>query len=251
MLLPGPGLKQIPALFVTMGMKNYLIVGASSGIGRQLALTLASRGSRVYGTYLTHPVEEETEGLSHHRLNVLDDEPDFGFVPETLDGLAYCPGSIRLKPFHRIKPEEFAKDYELQVLGAIRSIQQVLPRLKKSGQASVVLFSTVAVQHGFNFHSMVSASKGALEGLGRALAAELAPGIRVNLVAPSLTDTPLASGLLNSDSKREANAKRHPLQRTGEPADIANMAAFLLSDESAWITGQVMGVDGGISTLKL
>ena len=232
-------------------MKNYLIIGASSGIGRQLALTLAASGHRVFGTYAKNPVDNHQQGLSYHYFDVLDPESTLDFLPDQLHGLAYCPGSIRLKPFHRIKSEEFAQDYELQVLGAIRSIQAALPSLKKAEKASIVLFSTVAVQSGFNFHSIVSASKGALEGLGRALAAELAPGIRVNLVAPSLTDTPLAGGLLSSDAKREANAKRHPLQRTGEASDIANMAAFLLTDQSAWVTGQVFRVDGGLSSVKL
>jgi NAD(P)-dependent dehydrogenase (short-subunit alcohol dehydrogenase family) len=141
-------------------------------------------------------------------------------------------------------------DYSLQVLGAIKTIQAVLPRLKVADRSSIVLFSTVAVQSGFPFHSLVSSSKGAIEGLMRALAAELAPKVRVNCIAPSLTDTPLASRLLSSDEKKEANAMRHPLNKIGEPADIANMAEFLLSNRSAWITGQVMPVDGGISTLK-
>jgi NAD(P)-dependent dehydrogenase (short-subunit alcohol dehydrogenase family) len=114
----------------------------------------------------------------------------------------------------------------------------------------MVLFSTVAVQNGFNFHSQVSASKGAIEGLTRALAAELAPGIRVNAIAPSLTDTPLASSLLNTDAKKESNAERHPLKRIGNPEDIAHMAHLLLSDRSAWVSGQVLHVDGGISTLR-
>ncbi len=232
-------------------MKNYLIIGASSGIGRQLAATLAASGHKVIGTYAKNPVDSIEQGLSYHHFDVLNPKSKLDFLPEQLHGFAYCPGSIRLKPFHRIKSEEFAQDYELQVLGAIRSIQAALPNLKKAEHASIVLFSTVAVQSGFNFHSIVSASKGALEGLGRALAAELAPGIRVNLVAPSLTDTPLAGGLLSNDAKREANAKRHPMQRTGEASDIANMAAFLLTDQSAWITGQVFSVDGGLSSVKL
>lgn len=146
---------------------------------------------------------------------------------------------------------DFQTDYQLQVLGAIQSIQSALPALKKSKQASVVLFSTVAVQQGLPFHSLVSASKGAIEGLTRALAAEFAPKIRVNAIAPSLTDTPLAENLLNSDAKREANAARHPLKRVGEATDIAHMAAFLLSDNASWISGQVLHVDGGISSLRV
>jgi NAD(P)-dependent dehydrogenase (short-subunit alcohol dehydrogenase family) len=142
------------------------------------------------------------------------------------------------------------KRQNLQVVGAVKAIQGILPNLKQAENASVVLFSTVAVQSGFNFHTQVSASKGAIEGLTRALAAELAPGIRVNCIAPSLTDTPLAGKLLNSDEKKEANAQRHPLKRIGTPSDIASMAAFLLSGASSWMTGQVLHVDGGMSSIR-
>ena len=172
-------------------------------------------------------------------------------MPETIDGLVYCPGSITLKPFSRIKPELFINDFQLQVVGAVKVLQAVLPKLKKSDKAAVLFFSTVAVQAGFNFHSLVSTSKGAIEGLTKALAAELAPKIRVNCIAPSLTDTPLAKSLLNSEAKKEANSKRNPLKRIGQAADLANMAAFLLSEKASWITGQIFAVDGGMSTLKL
>jgi Dehydrogenases with different specificities (related to short-chain alcohol dehydrogenases) len=142
------------------------------------------------------------------------------------------------------------EDYKLNVLGAIHTIQQALPYLKKSTNASVLLFSTVAVQTGLSFHSIVSSSKGAIEGLTKALAAELAPTIRVNAIAPSLTDTPLAAGLLNTDEKRTANAVKHPLRRIGNANDIASLAAFLLSEQSSWITGQIIHADGGMSTIK-
>ena len=180
-----------------------------------------------------------------------DEKFDPDYLPNELDGLVYCPGSINLKPFARIKPEEFTEDFNLQVGGAIRVVQAVLPRLKASEAASVVFFSTVAVQSGFNFHTQVSASKGALEGLTRALAAEMAPTIRFNCIAPSLTDTPLASKLLSNEEKKKANAARHPLKKIGNPADIAEMAAFLLSEKSGWITGQIFHVDGGISSLRI
>jgi len=230
-------------------MKNYLIIGASSGIGKSLAELLNKEGQRVFATYFTR-AREDGEAISFHPLNVLDEQADLGFLPEQLHGLVYCPGSIQLRPFSRIKAQSFVDDYELQVVGAVKVIQAALPALKAAGSASIVLFSTVAVQNGFNFHSQISASKGAIEGLSKALAAELAPGIRVNAIAPSLTDTPLASSLLNSDTKRESNADRHPLKRIGNPEDIAHMAHFLLSDRSGWISGQVLPVDGGISTLR-
>ena len=171
-------------------------------------------------------------------------------MPDDLDGLVYCPGSINLKSFDRIKPEDFELDYKLQVTGLIKILQLVLPRLKKSANASVVLFSSVAVQTGFTFHSQVAASKGAIEGLTKALAAEFAPKIRVNCIAPSLTNTPLAASLINNEQKLEANSLRHPLKRIGHTKDIAHMALFLLSDKSSWITAQIMHVDGGISSLK-
>ena len=163
----------------------------------------------------------------------------------------YCPGSIQLRPFGRIKPESFINDFELQVIGAIKVLHYVLPRLKASEHASVVFFSTVAVQTGFNFHSQLAVSKGAIEGLTRALAAEFSPNIRVNAIAPSLTDTPLAGKLLSSDEKKEANAMRHPLKKIGSPKNIADAALFLLTENSSWITGQIMHVDGGISTIKI
>jgi NAD(P)-dependent dehydrogenase (short-subunit alcohol dehydrogenase family) len=230
-------------------MKNYLVIGASSGIGKSLAELLNKEGHRVFGTY-NNTLSEDRENITFHPLNVLDEQADLSFLPDELHGLVYCPGSIQLRPFPRIKAQSFIDDYSLQVVGAVKIIQAALPALKATDLASIVLFSTVAVQNGFNFHSQISASKGAIEGLTKALAAELAPGIRVNAVAPSLTDTPLASSLLNSDAKRESNADRHPLKRIGNPEDVAQMARFLMSEQSGWITGQILHVDGGISTLR-
>ncbi|MFM8738695.1 MAG: SDR family NAD(P)-dependent oxidoreductase [Cytophagales bacterium] len=232
-------------------MQNQVIIGASSGIGRALAQLLANEGHRVYGTF-NKTTENRPEGLTGYaHLNVLDENPDFSFLPDSIDGLAYCPGAVNLKPFARIKPEDFISDYQLQLVGAVKVMQACLPKLKNSNQASVVLFSTVAVQTGFNFHSLVASSKGAVEGLTKALAAEFAPKIRVNCIAPSITNTPLAGTLLNSDEKKEANAQRHPLKKIGQPEDLANLAAFLLSDKSSWITGQVLHADGGMSSLKV
>lgn len=232
-----------------MERKNIVIIGASKGIGLALAQQLAAEGHQVSATYSNTPPSIQHAHIHWHQLDVLVPTPLD--LPEILDGLVYCPGTISLKPFNRFGIADFQTDYQLQVLGAIQSIQSVLPALKKSKQASVVLFSTVAVQQGLPFHSLVSASKGAIEGLTRALAAEFAPKIRVNAIAPSLTDTPLAENLLNSDAKREANAARHPLKRVGEATDIAQMAAFLLSDNASWISGQVLHVDGGISSLRV
>ena len=230
-------------------MKNVLIIGGSSGIGAALAKQLAEAGHQVFSTWCSNQKEPNTNE-EIFRFDVLQDEFDESNIPDAIDALVYCPGSINLRPFSRIKPEDFTRDFELQVNGGIRVLQKVLPQLKKGNDPSVLFFSTVAVQNGFNFHTQVATSKGAVEGLTRSLAAELAPTIRVNAIAPSLTDTPLAEKLLNSEAKRSANADRHPLKKIGKPEDIAAMAAFLISDKAKWITGQIMHVDGGSSTVK-
>ena len=231
-------------------MANYLIIGASSGIGKALAKQLADIGHQVFGTYNKNEIHSEHPLIKYSQLNVLDENSSLDFLPESITGVIYCPGSINLRPFERIKPADFTNDFNLQVVGAIKIIQAVVSKLKNSENASIILFSTVAVQTGLPFHSMVSASKGAIEGLTKALAAEYAPKIRVNCIAPSLTDTPLAASLLNSEQKKEANAERHPLKRVGTTDDIVHMVEFLLSTKASWITGQIIHVDGGISTLK-
>jgi NAD(P)-dependent dehydrogenase (short-subunit alcohol dehydrogenase family) len=232
-------------------MGNYFIVGGSSGIGKSIVQKLTQSGHKVFSTFNKTTTKPESDNVVYHNLDVNSTKNDLSYLPEAIDGFAYCPGSINLLPFARIKPEDFVKDFELQVGGAIRILQQILPRLKKSKQSSILFFSTVAVQTGFNFHSQVAASKGAIEGLTRALAAEFAPVIRVNAIAPSITNTPLASRFLSTEDKQKANADRHPLKRIGTPEDIAGMASFLLAGESQWITGQIITIDGGISTLKI
>ncbi|HUM50326.1 MAG TPA: SDR family oxidoreductase [Chitinophagales bacterium] len=231
-------------------MQNYLIIGGSSGIGQALAMQLSASGKQVIATFNKNIPSVENSTIRFHHLNVLDDDISLDFLPDELAGIVYCPGSINLRPFERIKPADFVADYQLQVIGAIKIIQTVLPKLKKAENASIVLFSTIAVQSGFSFHTQVAASKGAIEGLTKALVAEYAPKIRVNCIAPSLTDTPLAASLLNNEQKKEASAQRHPLKRVGTADDIANMAAFLLSEKASWITGQILHVDGGMSSLK-
>lgn len=231
-------------------MQTYFIIGASSGIGRQLAQRLAEAGHQVYATYHQH-AQDSTERIHYHHLNVLEETIGTDFLPEAIDGLVYCPGSIQLRPFHRIGPESFAGDFSLNVVGAVKVIQAALPRLRNGVNPSIILFSSIAATLGLNFHTQVSTSKAAVEGLARALAAELAPRIRVNCIAPSITDTPLAASLLNTGEKKEASAQRHPLKRVGSTDDIAAMAQFLLSEQSSWMTGQVIHVDGGMSAIKM
>lgn len=215
-----------------------------------MAIQLAESGKQVIVTFNKNEPNVENAHIYFHHLNVLEENLSLDFLPDELTGLVYCPGSINIRLFERIKTADFEADYKLQVIGAIKLIQLALPELKRSENASIVLFSTVAVQTGFPFHTQVAASKGALEGLTKALAAEYAPKIRVYCMAPSLTDTPLAAFLLNNEQKKEANALRHPLKKNGTMEDIANMAAFLLSQKASWITGQILHVDGGMSSLK-
>ncbi|MEO9870717.1 SDR family NAD(P)-dependent oxidoreductase [Ekhidna sp.] len=229
--------------------KHYLIIGGSTGIGLQLVRNLSSEGHEV--TVLSRNEGELTNvtNINHMVYDVTSDElPDLSM--EKLDGFVYCPGSINLKPFHRLKPSDFVDDFQLNVIGGIKVLQHILPALKKAENPSIVFFSTVAVQQGMGFHSSIAASKGAIEGLTKSLAAEFAPKIRVNCIAPSVTDTPLAERLLSTDEKKEASGKRHALNRVGTPEDIAHMASFLLSPKSGWMTGQILGVDGGMSTLR-
>lgn len=231
--------------------RTYVLIGASQGIGLELAKQLTADGHRVIALS-RHPGElADMPGVEYHAFDVLQDEFPAAVLPAEIHGLAYMPGSINLKGFNTIKPEQFRDEFEINCVGAIRCIQASLKTLKQTPGASVLLFSTVAAGVGMPFHAGIAAAKGAVEGLTRALAAELAPQVRVNCIAPSLTNTPLAARLLNTEEKMAAAAARHPMKKAGDPAEIAALGAFLLSPSAAWITGQILHADGGMSTLKV
>ena len=231
--------------------KTILVVGGTSGIGQAVVRDLLDKNATVVMASRQAPEAAVAEQVKHLRLDVMEAEDTLSELPDTLHGLVYTPGSINLKPFTALKPEDFLADFQLNVLGAVRVIKAALKPLRAAQGASVVMYSTVAVQVGLNYHTSVATAKGALEGFGRSLAAELASKkVRVNLIAPSLTDTPLAQNLLATEEKQAASRQRHPLGRYGQPEDIARATLFLLSDDSGWITGQVMHIDGGLSTLR-
>lgn len=226
--------------------KNILIIGGSYGIGLEVAKDLSAK----HNITVASRTNENLSNLDVHyvQFDVLQDHINDADIPDEIHGLVYCPGSINLRPFKGLKPSIFENDFQLNVMGAIRVIQALLPRFKSEG--SIVLYSTVAVKIGMPFHASVATAKGALEGLAKSLAAELAPKIRVNVIAPSITQTPLANRFLNNELKIEKSAQRHPLKRIGKAQDIAYFTSFLLSDHSSWMTGQIIGLDGGISSLN-
>jgi 3-oxoacyl-[acyl-carrier protein] reductase len=214
--------------------QNIVIIGGSHGISETLVRELEGK-AKLFCFSRTQNFDATKDALPLNEL------------PDVIDGVIYAPGSINLRPFHLLKPEDFLADYQLNVMGAVKVLQALYPKLKKSESASVVLFSTVAVQKGMNFHSSIAMAKGAVEGLVRSLAVEWAPKIRVNAIAPSLVNTPLASKLTANSKTLEGVIEKHPLKRIGTSEDIARAALFLLSSDSGWMTGQVMAVDGGLS----
>ena len=228
-------------------MKSIIVIGGSKGIGKALISSLLSSYDNIINISRTEP-EISRDNVTHYACDILtDDLPDI----ESADGLVYCPGSINLKPINRLSIEDFQDDFNINVIGAVKAVQKYLPVLKKGNNPSIVMFSTVAAKLGMPFHASVAASKSAIEGLTKSLGAELAPTVRVNAIAPTVTNTELASKLLRNDSMIEKMNERHPLKKILQPEEVANMAAFLLSDKASSLSGQVFEMDCGIVSFKI
>lgn len=226
-------------------MKTILIIGGSHGIGHALIKGLQDAYTIIN---ISRTAVETSKNVTHYSLDVLSDE-----LPkiDRLDGLVYCPGTINLKPMNRLTQEDFKHDFEVNVLGAVKVIQFYMNALKAGQNASVVLFSTVAVKLGMPFHASIAVAKAGIEALVKTLGAELAPHVRFNGIAPTLTDTKLAEKLLRNDAIREKMNERHPLKTILEASDVANLAEYLLSDKSTKMTGQIIQLDCGIVSFKL
>jgi NAD(P)-dependent dehydrogenase (short-subunit alcohol dehydrogenase family) len=236
---------------------TVIIYGGSGGIGSVTARLLHTRGIQLHlvGRNEQKLAAVATELEASYTTGDVTDGGLFAHVTEeagdAIDGLVYAVGTINLRSLQRLSDADFITDFRVNAMGAALAVQAALPALRKSPlQASVVLFSSVASLQGFRSHASIGMAKGAVNGLTLSLAAELAPKIRVNAIAPSLTRTPLAEGILSSDKMTSAIAALHALPRIGTPEDIAALTAFLLSQEAAWITGQILSVDGGRSTLR-
>ncbi|SNR73458.1 NAD(P)-dependent dehydrogenase, short-chain alcohol dehydrogenase family [Lutibacter agarilyticus] len=226
-------------------MKTIVIIGGSKGIGKAIS-QLELTNNKVINISRSDP-EFYHQNLTHYNCDILIDElPDL----ETIDTLIYCPGSINLKPFNRLNLEDFKNDYEINFLGAVKAIQKYLPLLKESAKPSVLLFSTVASKLGMPFHASIASAKAAVEGLVKSLAAEFSPTIRVNAIAPTVTNTTLASKLLRNDRLKDQMIERHPLKKYLQPEEIAEMASFLISEKAGSMSGQIIEMDCGITTIK-
>ena len=227
-------------------MKKILVIGGSRGIGQQIINELI-KDNLIINFSRNNP-ELNHDNLTHHTIDILtSDLPDI----EDVSTVIYCPGSINLKPIGRLSLEEFREDFEINVIGAIKVIQKYVSSLKKSNNASILLFSTVATKLGMPYHSSVAVSKSAVDGLVKTLGAELAPRVRVNAIAPTITNTDLASKLLRNEKVVESMIERHPLKKILDPEDVAKMAKFLISKDASAISGQTFNLDAGIVSFKI
>ncbi len=227
-------------------MKKTLIIGGSKGIGNAV-LKQQLEQNQVINISRSLP-EINHPNLENHTLDVLaDDLPAI----ETLDYLIYCPGSINLKPISGLSLDDFRKDFEINVLGAVKVIQKYLPALKKGNAPSILLFSTVAAKLGMPYHASVAVAKSGVEGLIKSLGAEFAGSIRINGIAPTITDTTLAANILRNDRMKENMMERHPMKGYLNTEEVADMANFLLSEKAKSISGQIIPMDYGIVTFKI
>lgn len=232
-----------------MQSKNIVVVGGSRGIGRAIVERCSDRGAAVSVFARSEHGVGTLPGVEFIPLDVLEGPPETSLLPETIDGFAFCPGSIHLGPLLSATAEQMRRDFEINTIAAMQCFQAALPGLKRGG-GSALFFSTVAAAQGLSMHTSIAAAKGAVEAMVRTWAAELSPSVRVNCIAPALTDTQLAEKLLSSDARRTAMAAMVPLQRIGTAADMASAAVYLLSPESSWVTGQTLRVDGGMSVIR-
>lgn len=231
-----------------MGNKQWLVVGGNSGIGASIVERLLARDDDVL--CVARHLDGMPSTVKTHRWDVTEQAFPEAFIPEKLDGVVYCPGSIRLKPFAQLRLAEFQEDLMVNTLGAIKALQACHAALSKADHASVVMFSTVAVQTGLKFHASVATAKGALEGLVRSLAAEWAPHISVNAIAPALIETPLSQPLIRDDKRRQGVEQMNPMKRIGQPDTVAGLCEWLLTMSTPFVTGQVFAVDGGMSRVR-
>jgi NAD(P)-dependent dehydrogenase (short-subunit alcohol dehydrogenase family) len=227
-------------------MNKILIIGGSRGIGNAIINSLIDKNEVIN---ISRSIPSIThDNLTHYNCDILVDElPNI----EAIDSVIYCPGSINLKPISRLKLDDFRNDFEINVIGAVKAVQKYLPILKKGSNPSIVLFSTVAAKLGMPFHASVAAAKSAVEGLTKSLGAELAPTIRVNAIAPTVTDTDLASKLLRNERMIANITERHPLKKYLQPKEVADLAEFLISDKALSISGQIFELDCGIVSFKI
>ncbi|MDA9316493.1 SDR family oxidoreductase [Polaribacter sp.] len=227
-------------------MKKILVIGGSKGIGKAIIASLIEKNNII--NLSRTPPSLVHENLTHYNCDILTDElPQL----EAVDTLIYCPGSINLKPISRLKLEDFREDFEINVVGAVKAIQHYLPLLKRGNTPSILLFSTVAAKLGMPYHASVAAAKSGVEGLVKSLGAELAQTIRVNAIAPTVTDTDLASKLLRNERMIDSITERHPLKKFLNPAEVADMATFLTSESASSISGQIFQLDCGIVSFKI
>ena len=228
-------------------MKNILLIGGSTGIGYELSQKLKEDNNLFIATRDKEKFNDTN--IKTKDLN-LNHEFETDWLPDHIEGFVYLQGTINLRPFKGLKPSVFLEDFKINVMGCVEILQKVLPKIQAAENASIVMFSTVAVKVGMPFHSSVSSSKGAIEGLTRALAAEFAPKIRVNAIAPSILETPMSEKFLNSETKLDNAKNRHPLKEIGSADDVSEVVKFLLEDNSKWMTGQIISIDGGMSSVK-